>query len=102
MQCSKMLLRMFAVGAVFGLATLALPLSAHAGVRVSIGVEVPVSPTPIVVAPAVVYPAPVVVPSPPVVVAPPPVVYGAGPVWVQGSYGHRHRHWRHYPHSHRW
>jgi len=104
MQHTKTLLRMFAVGAVAGLATLALPLSAYAGVRVAIGIGVPVSPTPVVVAPApvVVYPAPVVVPSPPVVVAPPPVVYGSGPVLVKGPHRHRHRHWRHHHHSHRW
>jgi hypothetical protein len=104
MQHTKTLLRMLAVGAVVGLATLALPHLVHAGVRVSIGLGVPVSPTPVVVAPApvVVYPAPVVVPSPPVVVAPPPVVYGSGPFWVQGPYGHRHRHWRHHHHAYRW
>ena len=81
-------------------ATLALP--AHAGVRVSLGIGVPVYPAPVVVAPppAVVYPTPVIVTPPPVVVAP-PVVYGAGPVWVHGSYGHRHRHWRHHHHHHR-
>ncbi len=97
MQRTKTLLRVFAVGAVCGLATLALPLAAHAGVRVSIGIGVPVYPTPVVV-----YPAPVVVPSPPVVVALPPVVYGSGPVLVKGPYGHRHRHWRHHHHAHRW
>jgi hypothetical protein len=81
----------------------ALALPAHAGgVRVSIGIGVPVYPAPVVVAPppAVVYPAPVIVTRPPVVVAP-PVVYGSGPVWVQGSYGYRHRHWRHHHHHHR-
>jgi hypothetical protein len=57
-----------------GGATLALP--AHAGVRVSIGIGVPVSSAPVMLAPppAVVYPAPVIVTQPPVVVAPPPVV----------------------------
>ena len=98
MQRTKMLLRMCAVVAVFGLATLALPLSAQAGVRVSIGIGGPVYPAPVVVAPA-----PVVVYPAPVVIAPPPVVYGSGPVWVQGPYGHRHRHWRHHHHHrHRW
>ena len=77
MQRTKTLLRLFAVAAVFGLAMLALPFSAQAGVRVSIGVGVPVYPAPVIVAPApaVVYPAPVIVTQPFVVVAP-PVVYG--------------------------
>jgi len=96
------LVRMFAMGAVFGLATLVLPLSAHAGARVSIGIGGPVYTAPVVVAPppAVVYPAPVVVASPPVVVAPPPVVYGSPSVVIGGPFGPRHRHWRH--HHHRW
>ena len=83
MQRTTTLVRLLAIVAVFGLATLALPLSAHAGVRVSIGVGLPVvvAPAPVVVAPpppAVVYPASVVV-------APPPVVYGSAPVVVGGS-----------------
>jgi hypothetical protein len=92
---------MFAIVAVVGIATLALPLSAHAGVRVSIGVGLPVvvAPAPVVVAPpppAVVYPAPVVV-------APPPVVYGSAPVVVGGYYGYHYRPWRHsYYRWHRW
>jgi hypothetical protein len=90
MQRTTRLLRRCAVGAVFGLATLALPLSAPAGVRVAIGIGVPVYPAPVVV-----YPAPVIVA--------PPVVYGSAPVWVNGPSGHRHRHWRHHHHhKHRW
>ena len=63
MQRTITLLRIFLVVAVFSLATLALPLSAQAGVRVSIGIGVPVYSAPVVVAPApvVVYPAPVIV-----------------------------------------
>ena len=84
-----------------GLATFALPLSAHAGAQVSIGIGLPVAvaPAPVVVAPpppAVVYPAPVVVANPPpVVVAPPPVVYGPAPVVVGGYYGYPYRPWKH-------
>jgi hypothetical protein len=87
---------MLTMVAVFGLATLALPLSAHAGVRVSVGIGLPVV---VVPPPAVVYPAPVIVARPPVVIAPPPVVYGSAPVLVGGYYGYRHRPWRHH---HRW
>jgi hypothetical protein len=77
MQRTTRLLRRCAVVAVFGLATLALPLSAQARVRVSIGIGVPV------------YPA--------------PVVYRGPRVIAGGYYGHRHRHWRHHhPHWHRW
>jgi hypothetical protein len=88
------LLRLLTVVAVGGLATLALPRAAQAGVRVSIGLGLPVAPAPVVVAPA-----PVVV-SPAPVLVPPPVVYGVPPGWVQGPSGHRHRHGRH--HHHRW
>lgn len=107
MQRTTTLLRTLVIVAVLGIATLALPLAAHAGVRVSIGVGFPVvvAPAPVVVAPpppAVVYPAPVVVASPPVVVAPPPVVYGSTPVVVGGYYGYYHRPWRHNPRWHRW
>jgi hypothetical protein len=108
MQHTKTLLRTFVSVAILGIATLALPLSAHAGVRVSIGVGLPVvvAPAPVVVAPpppAVVYPAPVVVASPPVVVAPPPVVYRSAPVLVGRYYGYYHRPWRHpYYRWHRW
>jgi len=72
------------------------PPPAHAGVRVAIGVGVPVSPAPVVVAPppAVVYPAPVVV-------APPPVVYEGPPSLRRGYYRHPYRHWGHH-HWRRW
>jgi hypothetical protein len=73
-------------------ATLALPPPAYAGVRVSIGVGVPVYPAPVVVAPA------------PVVVAPPPAVVYPAPVVVAhagGYYGHPYRHWGHH-HWRRW
>jgi hypothetical protein len=98
MQRTTRLLRMFAAVAVFGLATLALPLAAQARVRVSIGIGVPVYPAPVIVTPppVVVYPAPMIVTQP-------PVVYGSSPVWVQGPSGHRHHHWRHHHHyKHRW
>ena len=86
MQHTQKLVRLFALLAVVGLAALALPRSADAGVRVAVGLGVPVYPPPVVVAPppAVVYPAPVVVARPPVVVAPPPVVYGSPRVRVGG------------------
>lgn len=100
MQHTKTLLRLCAVVAVVGIVTLAAPLSAHAGVRVSVGIGLPVVVAP---PPAVVYPAPVLVVRPPVVVAPPPVVYGAAPVVVGGYYGHFYRPWRHHhPYWHRW
>jgi hypothetical protein len=85
-----------ALFACLAVATLALP--AHAGVRVSMSIGVPVYPAPVIIAPppAVVYPAPVIVTRPPVVVAPPPVVYGGPRVRAGGYYGHRHHHW------HRW
>src|SRR5215813_4822965 len=97
MQRTKTLFWMFAIVAVVGLATLALPFAAHAGARVSIGIGVPVvvAPAPVLVAPpppAVVYPAPMVV-------APPPVVYGAPPVLVGGYYGPYYRPWRHHHHG---
>jgi len=107
-QHTKTLLRTLVSVTVLGIATLVLPLSVHAGVRVAIGVGLPVvvAPAPVVVAPpppAVVYPAPVVVASPPVVVAPPPVVYGSAPVLVGRYYGYYHRPWRHpYYRWHRW
>jgi len=101
MQRTKTLLRTFVMVTMVGIATLALPLAAHAGARVSIGIGLPVvvAPAPVVVAPpppAVVYPAPVVVTSPSVVVAPPPVVYGTPPVLVGGYYGPSYRPWRHH------
>jgi hypothetical protein len=105
MQQTHFVLRTCGILAVLGIATLALPCSAQAGVRVSIGIGVPVYPAPVVVAPppAVVYPAPVIVTRPPVVVAPPPVVYyGSPPVFIGGSYGYQHHHWRHHHHHHHW
>src|SRR4030095_4721122 len=94
MQHTQKLVRLLALLAVVGLAALALPRSADAGVRVSVGIVVPVYPPPVVVAP----PPAVIVARPPVVVAPPPVVYGGPRVRVGGSYrgyhGHRHPHWR--------
>jgi hypothetical protein len=107
-QHTKTLLRTLVSVTVLGIATLVLPLSVHAGVRVAIGVGLPVvvAPAPVVVAPpppAVVYPAPVVVARPPVVVVPPPVVYGSAPVLVGRYYGYYHRPWRHpYDRWHRW
>jgi hypothetical protein len=89
MQPTKTLLRTCVIVTAFGLATLALPLAAQAGVRVSIGVGVPVYPAPVVVAPA-----------PVVVAAPPSVVYESAPVVVGGYYGPYYRPWRH--HHHRW
>ena len=79
MQHTKTLLRMVAVASVFGVATLVLPLSAQAGIRVSVGIGLPVVVAP---APVVVAPPPAVVSPAPVIVAPPPVVYGSPPVVV--------------------
>ena len=83
MQHTQKLVRLLALLAVVGLAALALPRSADAGVRVSVGIGVPVYP-------------------------PPAVVYG-GPGasvggYYRGYYGHRHPHWRHHYHPHwrRW
>src|SRR5262245_56913071 len=99
MQRTKTLLRTFVTVAVLGIATLALPLAAHAGARVSIGIGLPVvvAPATVVVAP----PPPVVVYPAPVVVAQPPVVYGTAPVVVGGYYGPYYRHWRHHHHGRR-
>jgi PXPV repeat (3 copies) len=85
--------------------------ASQAGVRVNIGIGIPLpglvvsQPAPVFVAPApvVVAPAPVYVPSPPVVMAPPVVVsppvfyYGSRPGW----YGY-HGWARPYGWSHRW
>jgi hypothetical protein len=104
MQHTQKLVRLLALLTVIGLAALALPLSADAGVRVSVGLGVPVYPPPVVVAP----PPAVIVARPPVVVAPPPVVYDGPRVSVggyyRGYYGHRPPHWRHHHHPHwrRW
>src|SRR5215467_2454290 len=100
MYYTKTFLRTLMVVAIVGIATLALPLSSQAGVRVSVGIGLPVvvAPAPVVVAPA---PPAVVYPAPPVVVAPPPVVYGSAPVVVRGYYGPYHRYWKHHRHYHR-
>ena|SRR2546427_4230704 len=100
MQRMRMLLRTFGMVSFFGMATLALPLPAHAGgVHVSIGLPLPV---PVFVAPPpVIYPAPVVVET---------GYYGyAGyrpGYWRHhhryGYYGYRHGHWRHHHPHHRW
>jgi hypothetical protein len=100
MKGMRTLLSMCGMLTVFGMASLALPHPADAGgLHVSIGLGVPVYPTPVIVAPppAVVYPAPVVI-------APPPVVSGAAPVLVGGYSRYPHRHWRHHHHHHwrRW
>ena len=51
MQRTTTLFRLWTTGAVVGLAPLALPLAAHAGVRLSLGVGLPVvgAPAPVVV-----------------------------------------------------
>jgi hypothetical protein len=102
MQHKPRRLGMSVLLACLAVAILALP--AHAGVRVSLGIGVPVYPAPVVVVPppAVVYPVPVIVTRPPMVVAPPPVVYGSPRVIVGGYYGPGHRHWKHHHHAHRW
>ena len=104
---------MFGLAMFLGIASLALPLPAHAGgLRVSIGPGLPV---PVVVAPApvvVTRPQPVIVQSAPVVVTRPPVVvseprveferpyYGGYHVWYKHSYyGGYHRHWKHQRHD---
>src|SRR5262252_2518696 len=80
-------LRIIALSAFVGLASLALPLSAHAGVHVSLDLPLP--------GPAVVVPPPpaVVVPPPPAVVYPSPVVVGTG---YYGYHGYPYRYWRHH------
>jgi hypothetical protein len=86
-QGISMLVRTLGVMTVVGMASFGLPVLAQAGgVRVSIGVGVPVvvAPAPVVVQPApvvvpqpvIVQRAPVIVAEPPVVVAEPRVVYG--------------------------
>src|SRR5262245_7293804 len=101
MQYKHRSLGMFGIVAFLAVATLALPLAAQAGVRVSVSIGLPVvvAPAPVVVAPL----PPAVVYSAPLVVASPPVVYGAAPVVVRGYYGYHHRPWRHhYYRWHRW
>ena len=102
--CMKRILLLSAV--LLGAAT-----ASQAGVRVNIGIGIPlpgvvvsqpapvvVAPAPVVVAPAPVYaPPPAVVVAPPVVVGPPVVYYGYGPRWY-GWHG-----WgRPYGWGHRW
>ena len=79
------LLRRMGLSAFLGLATLALPLPAHAGVHVGIWLPGP----PVVVGP------PVIVASPPVVYAAPPVIYGSPWYGYPGGswYRHHHGHW---------
>ena len=78
--------------------------ASQAGVRVNIGIGIPLPgivvspPAPVVVAPAPVYaPPPAVFVAPPVVVAPPTVYYGYRPGW----YGY-HGWARPYGWGHRW
>ena len=79
MKRTSKLLRTFGILTFLAVASLALPLSSHAGgVHVSIGLGLPF---PVVVAPqpVVVHPAPVIVAQPPVMVAGPHVVYIRAP-----------------------
>jgi hypothetical protein len=95
-QGISMLVRTLGVMTVVGMASFGLPVLAQAGgVRVSIGVGVPVvvAPAPVVVQPApVVVPQPVIVQRAPIIVAEPRVVY-------RYPYSRRaHRHWKHRHH----
>jgi hypothetical protein len=108
MKRTSTLLRTLGIVTFLAVASLTLPLAAHAGgVHVSIGFGLPfpvaviAPPPPVVIAPqhvivqpapVVVYPAPVVVRQPPVVVAGPRVVYTYPYYGAHGGY----RHWRHY------
>ena len=47
MRRIHVVLRTFGILALLAVATLALPLAAHAGVRVSIGIGVPIYPAPV-------------------------------------------------------
>jgi hypothetical protein len=79
--------RMFSLVMFLGIASLALPLTAHAGgLHVSVVLGLPV--------PVVVAPAPVVVRRPPVIVGAP---CGES---TRPYYGGYHRHWRHWKHHH--
>ena len=87
MERIRTLLRMFGLVIFLGIASLALPLPAHAGgLRVSIGLGLPV--------PVAVAPAPVGVTRPPVRVGEPCVGYER-PYYAGG-----HRYWRHWKHHH--
>ena len=95
-----------------GIASLALPLPAHAGgLHVDIGLEIPVPAPPVVVAPypVIIQPAPVIVQRAPVVVAPYPVVIPEPRVvherWLPPGiakkyYGKYPKHWKHHHHDH--
>ena len=107
MKRTRKLLRMFGTLTFLAVASLALPLSSHAGgVHVSIGLGLPF---PVVVAPqehvpVVVHPAPVIVARPPVMVAGPHVVYtrpyyGGHRHWGDHRHGGGHRHWGDHRHG---
>lgn len=102
MQGISMLVRTLGVMTVVGMASFGLPVLAQAGgVRVSIGVGVPVvvAPAPVVVQPApVVVPQPVIVQRAPVIVAEPPVVAEPRVVYGYPYYRRAHRHWKHHHH----
>jgi len=98
-------LRIIGVLAFLGVASLTVPLSAHAGgVQISIGLglplPVPVVPALVVVAPrpVIVYPAPVVVAPPLVVLTPPHVghTYRFPPGIAKKYVGGHPRHWKQY------
>ena len=91
----------FGLVMLLGIASLALPLTAHAGgLYVSVGLGLPV---PVVVAPApvvVTRPQPVIVQSAPVVVTRPPVIVGEPRVEYERPYhGGYHRYWKHHRHD---
>ena len=112
MKRMSTLLRTFGVVTLLGIATLALPLPAHAGgVHVSIGFGLPfpvvVAPQPVVVvpqpvivqqAPVIVQPEPTVVYQPPVVVTEPQVVYAQPSYGGYPYYRDYYRPWRHHHH----
>jgi hypothetical protein len=92
--------QVFSLVMFLGIASLVLPLTAHAGrLHVSVGLGLPV---PVVVAPTPVVitrPQPVIVPSAPVVVTQPPIIVGEPCVEsTRPYYGGYHRHWRHWKH----
>ena len=74
------LLRIVGLSAFLGLVSFTLPLPAHAGVHVSMGLPLPV----------LVAPAPVIVAPPPALVYPAPVVVGPG---YYGYYEYRPWYW---------
>jgi hypothetical protein len=116
MQRIRTLPWMFGLAMLLDIASLALPLPAHAGgLRVSIGLGLPV---PVVVAPVpvvVTRPQPVTVQSAPVVVTRPPVIVGEPCVESErsyyrgyhmgyqrpsyGGYQRRWREWKHHRHD---